>query len=399
MSKPLGALDRYLLVETIRPLTVGLGIVLSALLLERMLRLFDLLVNKGGPFVLVLKMVANLVPHYMGMALPAAFFLSVLVVISRLSAESELDAMLGCGISLKRLIAPLIGLAIVLTVATAFLFSYLQPHSRYAYRSIVYLVTNAAWEAILEEGVFVTAQGRNTIMVDQIENGGRTLHGVFVHQFHRDGSAAAITAKRGSMVRSDDGTNFLLRLVDGQQIVTRPEDRQPSASTFDTVEFRIDLTNNVPPFRARGENEREMTLLELWQRRNDEDPAMQRRVRSELNGRLARILSIPVLPFVALPLGISAKRARRASGLAIAGGLLFLYHHALQFGESMADLGRIPPAVAIWSPFIIFAASGAWLFSWASSRPGSNPLASLAEWLARWLGRYGRPVSDKTAAS
>ena len=55
MNKPFGALDRYLLIETIRPLTVGLGIVLSALLLERMLRLFDLLVNKGGPLVLVLK--------------------------------------------------------------------------------------------------------------------------------------------------------------------------------------------------------------------------------------------------------------------------------------------------------------------------------------------------------
>ena len=387
MNKPFGALDRYLLIETIRPLTIGLGIVLSALLLERMLRLFDLLVNKGGPFVLVLKMVANLVPHYMGMALPAAFFLSVLVVVSRLSAESELDAMLGCGISLKRLIAPLFGLAIVLTIATAFLFSYLQPHSRYAYRSIIYLVTNAAWEAILEEGVFVTAQGRNTIMVDQIENGGRTLHGVFVHQFHNDGSAAAITAKRGSMVRSDDGTNFLLRLEDGQQIVTRPEDRKPSASTFNTVEFRIDLTNNAPPFRARGENEREMTLLELWERRNDPDVGMQRRVRSELHGRLARIASIPVLPFVALPLGISAKRARRASGLVIAGMLLFLYHHALQFGESMADLGRVSPFVAIWLPFAAFAASGAWLFTWASSRPGSNPLAALAEWLSRMFGR------------
>jgi lipopolysaccharide export system permease protein len=305
--------------------------------------------------------------------------------------------MLGCGISLKRLIAPLLGLAVVLTIATAFLFAYLQPHSRYAYRSIVYLVTNAAWEAILEEGVFVTAQGRNTIMVDQIENGGRTLHGVFVHQFHKDGSATAITAKRGSMMRSDDGTNFLLRLVDGQQIVIRPDERQPSASTFNAVEFRIDLTNNVPPFRARGENEREMTLLELWERRNIDDPAMQRRVRSELNGRMARILSILVLPFVALPLGISAKRARRASGLVIAGILMFLYHHALQVGESMADLGRVSPFVAIWLPFLLFAASGAWLFTWASTRPGSNPLASLAEWLGRGLGRFGRQLPRKAA--
>jgi lipopolysaccharide export system permease protein len=396
---PLGALDRYLLGETIRPLTVGLGIVLSALLLERMLRLFDLLVNKGGPFVLVLKMVANLVPHYMGMALPAAFFLSVLVAVSRLSAENELDAMLGCGISLKRLIAPLHGLAVVLTIAAAFLYAYLKPHSRYAYRSIVYLVTNAAWEAILEEGVFVTAQGRNTIMVDQIEAGGRTLHGVFVHQYHNDGSASAITAARGSMERSDDGTNFLLRLIDGQQIITRPDERQPSASTFNTIDFRIDLTNNVPPFRARGENEREMTLLELFQRRNQPgDEGLHRRIGSELHGRLARIASIPVLPFVALPLGISAKRARRASGLLIAGILLFLYHHALQFGESMTDLGRVPPIIGIWGPFLLFAASGAWLFLRASSRPGADPFANVADLIGRGLAAAGRLLPRRRPA-
>jgi len=377
------SIDRYLLAETLRPLGIALGIVLSALLLERLLRLLDLLVNKGGPLVLVVKLLANLVPYYMGMALPAAFFLSVLLVISRLSADNELDAFLACGVSLKRLIRPIFGLAIVVTITTAVLFAYLQPHSRYAYRAIVYLVSNAAWEAILEEGVFATAKGRNTIMVDRIEAGGQRLHGVFVHEYLPDGTATAITARTGTMQRSEDGSNFLLRLSDGQQIATRPGERQPAASAFQTLEFRIDLASDVPPFRARGSDEREMTLLELWRQYGmSADEGFDRRVKAELHGRLARILSILVLPFVALPLGIATKRARRAYGFAFAGILLFLYHHALQFGESMADIGRVSPWIGIWVPVAIFTANGVWLFWHASSRPGASPFAGLVDWIA-----------------
>ena len=66
---------------------------LIALLMERMVRLLDLVVNKGGPFYLLLQMLANLIPHYLGIALPAAFFIGVLHAVMKMSSDSELDAM------------------------------------------------------------------------------------------------------------------------------------------------------------------------------------------------------------------------------------------------------------------------------------------------------------------
>ena len=61
-------IDRYVLTKTLGPLFACIAIALIAMLLERMLRLLDFMLDKGGPFFMVLKMLANLIPHYLGLA-------------------------------------------------------------------------------------------------------------------------------------------------------------------------------------------------------------------------------------------------------------------------------------------------------------------------------------------
>ena len=102
-------IDYYILRKTIWPLSAAIGIVLVALLLERLVRLLDLVVNQGGPFFLLLKMLINLVPTYLGLALPAAFFVGVLMAAIRLSSDSELDAIQASGVGLFRLLIPIMG--------------------------------------------------------------------------------------------------------------------------------------------------------------------------------------------------------------------------------------------------------------------------------------------------
>ena len=75
-------IDRYIAMRTLRPFALSLGVVLAALLLERVLRLFDLLALKGGPYSVVIELAASLVPYYLGLALPAAFFLSVFLILA-----------------------------------------------------------------------------------------------------------------------------------------------------------------------------------------------------------------------------------------------------------------------------------------------------------------------------
>src|SRR3546814_13498213 len=116
----------------------------STTLFRALLRPFILLAVTVSPFGAVLVLAADLVPHYLVLALPAGFFIAVFVSVARLSEENELDAMLASGLSIYRLSRPYIVAGCVFAVLSILIFGFLQPYSRYDYRAILYTATNAA---------------------------------------------------------------------------------------------------------------------------------------------------------------------------------------------------------------------------------------------------------------
>src|SRR6185295_6915694 len=206
--------ERYLLRRSLTPLLMGTIVVLIALFLERLLRLLDLLVNKGSPFGLILRLLLNLIPHYIGIALPAAFFLAVLVAVNRMSADSELDAAQSFGIGPQRMVAPLLGLGVILLAIMIVVTGYIQPYSRYAYRALIYAITHATLRYGLEEGVFIHTEGGLTLMAEDISNKGSRLQRIFVYQQRPDGRSATTTAAEGVLVGSDNDLRPTLRVHD-----------------------------------------------------------------------------------------------------------------------------------------------------------------------------------------
>jgi lipopolysaccharide export system permease protein len=388
-------LDRYILAKTMWPLVGCIAVALIALLLERMVRLLDLVVNKGGPFFLILKMLANLIPHYLGIAIPAAFFVGVLVAVMRMSGDSELDAIHAMGVGLRRMVRPLMALAILLTILSAAIIGYLQPYTRYAYQALVFTVTHTAWNTALERGTFFTGLGDMTIMVEGLSDNGRQLNGIFLYNRKPDGSATTTTAEGGRLFRERTGMDLILKLHKGLWIQTTPDGRKATVLTFDDFDLPLEQALGTSVFRERGQMERELTLTELWQQRADPPPGLTRaRMDAEIHGRLVRIMSILFLPLLAMPLGIGSRRARRSVGLVVGLILLIIYHHLLQFAESLADNGVLPAPVALWVPFFCFAALSIWAFHLAATRPGYNPVTAMidrigetGEWIRRLFMR------------
>ncbi len=120
-------IDRYVLTEVLKPLSVALGIGLMVLLSERLVRLLDITLGKKNSFSVVFELLGYLVPHYLGIALPAALFLGLLFGFNKLSKNSEIDAMLAAGISLHRMARPVIHFSILLALVSVFIFGWLQP--------------------------------------------------------------------------------------------------------------------------------------------------------------------------------------------------------------------------------------------------------------------------------
>ena len=77
---------------------------------------------------------------------------------------------------------------------------------------------------------------------------------------------------------------------------------------------------------------------------------------------------------MAIPLGMAAKRGRRAPGLILAGVLLIGFHHATATAQSLAQTGQSPPGPTIWGIFFVFTGLCTWLFLASLKRPGDTPI-------------------------
>ncbi len=362
-------IDRYVLMEVLKPLGTALGIGLMVLLSERMVRILDITLGKKNSFSVVFEMLGYLVPHYLGIAMPAALFLGLLFGFNKLSKNSEIDAMLASGISLHRIARPVIAFSFLLTMITTIIFGWLQPHTRYAYRALVHTVKNVEVFYLAEEGVFMQA-GTRTFILDKMERGTNRFQRIFLFDYQGKGGAETITAKRGYLAPQNTDPRPLLVMQDGNRMALKKwpdfeNDKTPPKHTFG-VFSRATLPigkGTAARFRPRGQNERELTFPELLYHYNSPPEGVSlRRLRVELHKRVVSVLTVIILPFLALPFALGHRRQQRAYRFAVGLIILIAYYEIIQQAAAVAKSGALPMWVALWLPFGLLAAFAAWRY-------------------------------------
>lgn len=389
-------LSRYLLAQIARPMATTILVALIALLAERTLRVVDLVVGWRGSLFVVFEMLGYLVPHYMGLALPVAFFLGILLTFSRLSREGELAAVFASGAGLPQLLRPILVMAAVLALATAALVSHLQPYGRYAYRAAAYALSNASFATLLQGGLFVTL-GDTTYLVEGISEDRTRLSKVFLSRGAPGEATTTVTAAEGEVERNGPASPVVLRLRDGVQQLVPGADGRGNEVVVRFRDFETTFGAGEESFRPRGENEREMTLLELWNAKEPLPPGVDPwEVEAELHGRLVRILSLAVLPLLAISLAVSPVRSQRSYGLVVGLAVLIAFHQVVQLGEALVDNNRVPAWLGLWVPFAAFA-TGALVLFLRTARKVPDP--RFAFWLDHKLDLLGRLIPRRRRAA
>ncbi len=361
--------DRYVLRQVAKPLATAMTIGLLVLLAERMVRLLDTTLGKKNSFGVVFEMLAYLAPHYLGLALPAALFLGLLFGFNRMSRDSEIDAFLAAGVGFHRLAQPVAILAVILAACSVLIVGWLQPHSRYAYRAVLFDVQNVDIFYLAEEGVFMQA-GTRTFILDRLDRGEGAFDHIFLFDNRGDKGIETVTAQRGKLLDSEDKLLPVLRLQNGHRLkiermpVPDPNVPIPSvtAGDFDTADTPLGkLSSKI--FRPRGQDERELTLPELIARQ-DSPPAGATpfMMRAELHKRFITIVTLLILPFLALPFALGRRRNQRTYRFGIALVILIAFHEIIEQGSISTRVNGTSPWLTMWLPFAVIAGIAAWRF-------------------------------------
>ena len=366
--------------KTAAILAVGLIILMS----ERLLRLFDLFSGPDDVVRYLGRMLVLLMPHYIGIVMPAAFFFAVLLTFSRLSKEQELSALLASGTSLSRLYVPVGLLAMGMACLAIVLLGYVQPHARYAYRSIKHNLAQASLGLAIKEGSFLQIDGLTFFAETSLDQGNRVrLKSIFVLDSENGQDRRLTTAEEGVLIPSGENGEPVLRLDDGLRL---DFDDEGKMSIVDFQEFRWPLSKSpVSGYRDRGRDQRELTFPELFAVSARPPPYLSEgEISAELNSRLVIIVSTLTLSFLAVAMGAGKGWRQRDLSAFLGLVMLIVYNESLEFGESMVKRDQAPAWLVLWGPFFLLTTAAVFAFREAAFRlPAGRP--SLTNRLVDWM--------------
>ena len=103
-----------------------------------------------------------------------------------------------------------------------------------------------------------------------------------------------------------------------------------------------------------------------------------------------------LMPLLAVALAIPPKRSTSALGVFISIVMVVAYHKVNQYGEDVAALGRVDPVLALWVPFVLFAALILWMYYRVAYIPGGQAIGALETVFAKLGKRVSKLFSRRT---
>lgn len=382
-----GRLDLYLVRGLVGPFLLALALTGMAMMLERSLRLIQEMAATGAHLRYFFPLLERLLPYYLGMALPAAFMIGLVLLVTRLAETLELEAMLASGVSLARIAAPLVGFGLVVAAAALVANGWLEPEGRFGFRALRAEARHAARLESLQPGAFYRPAEGLTLTFERRGRAPGRVEGIFVAQRLGPGRERLLTAQAGTLSRGADGRLQLL-LEDGVSYQDpSPAPKQGAyALAFRRYTMREPLLLR-PQERTRGADQKELTIPELAREIASGGRGIPRAaLEAELYSRLARSLTLPLLPLLAIPLAFAAKKRRAGLGIALGAAVLMTFHHGINLVKDIAVDGGALPAPTFGLLTATFLGFILWLFAASRHLPSHGPLTAL---LAR-AGSFGR---------
>jgi lipopolysaccharide export system permease protein len=372
------------------------------LLLERLLHIFEIISNSSDSAADAARMIYNLLPHYLGIAVPMALMVGTIITIDRFSKSSELTAALGAGVSLFHVTKPFFLLAMFLSVLTVFIEGYMQPVGQYNYQQIVNAVKQRGFTAVLREGTFTTVGTRTFFAGTDLPSD--KIGPIFIYESSEDDLGNQIglrvtTANEGRLVVREDAdgnkTGDPILYLSSGRIHQIQNDKQIDGDLdFDSSSIAGAAT--PISFRERGYDEREFTSLELFKNRHGTEfsTVTKETNNAALHFRAARAILLLLLPFVAVPFGLNYGRNPSSAGIFIGVVFIVSIQKLLEFGQSLGASGIIPPWIGIWPTIGCVAIFAAYIFWRSAFKIGQPPLTSFAQMISHYQLQIRKSLLD-----
>ncbi|MCD4650472.1 MAG: LptF/LptG family permease [Candidatus Cloacimonetes bacterium] len=401
-------LERYILRENMKPFLVSLVTITFILLLDHLLDLLNLIIDKRLGFVMIVSIFSLSLPFIMALSIPMSVLTAAIMSFGRLSTDNELIAFKSCGINVFRLLKPTVLAAIFLALFMMFFNNSILPDANHKLKNLMFKANSRRPISVLKPGVFTQIpHKRYTIYVR--EHDGNQMRGIVIYDRENSQSPQMISAERGYINLANGGNALYADLYDGQMHVRDSKDskkyqvRQFKKFTLNLPDLGIIKQETGTDYRGDRElstsdmmgridsKELELTrlqveLIELRQSisemKKDSTASVIRQKKKfqnlirmkegkisdnvrgirmyqvEIHKKYAIAVACIIFVLIGAPVGMMTKTSGVGMAFSVSSIVFLIYYMMLLGGEELADRGFIAPAFSMWIANLILGIIG-----------------------------------------
>lgn len=338
------------------------------LLIGNLIKLAELVINKGVDILSVLQLFLYLVPWLVAFTLPIASLTAVILTFGRLSSDGELTAMKASGISLLRVSIPVLMVGMIFSFAAFFINDQISPNASFATRRIIKDIGIKKPTAYLEEGTFIRGFENYVIFIYEIK--GNKLKNIRVYQPQEGKPTRTIVAEYGEINTFPEKNMVELKLYNGTSEEPSPTDPESFYKlNFKTYYMTLDLTKLFKHEKINKKT-REMTVNELEDeiRHFKKDGIDPTPLRVEIFKKINMAVATFVLILMGIPMGIKAHRSEKSIGFGLSLLVFAAYWGLFLAGIALSLKGATKPWLGVSLPNMILLAFGLILFTVTARR-------------------------------
>ncbi len=419
-------LQSYILKEHLGPFLFGLAIITFVLVMEFIIEILNLIITRGLSAFTVLEVFGLNLAWMLALSIPMAVLVASLMAFGRLSADNEVLALKANGVSLYKIVLPVILTSILLTIGMIFFNNLVLPEANHQARLLMTDIQQKRPTLNIKEGVFMTDIPGYYILIKKVDPKSSNISGITIYEQKGRYFPRTILAEKGKIEFSADRNTLILTLYKGEvHEMDEAQLGQYRRLTFDkqilffsdigsqlvrsSSEFRTDREMSTsmmkkevsrirPEIKSDTRKLRELTktaingvlepasssssnlssqqvvinsfkkqqeILREIQSVHYNLKDAQKRINSlwvEIHKKYSIPVACVVFVLLGAPLGIMAKRGGMVVALSLSLGFFILYWAFLIAGEELADRQIISAFWAMWSANFLIGGAGLFLF-------------------------------------
>jgi lipopolysaccharide export system permease protein len=358
--------NHYILKEMLAPFSINLLVFTFLFLMTEMVEITDWIVNYNLGLLDVLKLILFTLPWFLMFIIPMSVMMAVLLTFLRMSNDNEIIALKSCGLSVYRLLPPVLAFALFGCLFTAFITLYGVPHSKTALEEMALRLAANHADIGLKERTFNDAFKDVMLYVNRIDTQNKKLIDIFIEDKRKPDIISTVVAPEGRIFSEPEKFTFHLLLYNGTIHQTNLKERSATSIQFATYKLSLDFQKEIDDHDNREKHREAMSISELRQymsnrsRKEGKDQDYYK-AKIVLHRRFAIPVACLAMGLIAFPLGIQSKNAKRSFGLVLCLFFFLLYYLLLTIGYGFGEDGVYPPEIGMWLPNVVMGSIGIFL--------------------------------------